>query len=109
MSTHSIIALEQNNSSIISIYCHFDGYESGVGKILKNDYTELKDIQNLIRLGNLSSLDGQPVAYHRDRDESWLNNKPVHDENQNSLTNRCSRISYIYLWEKGGWKTIKSN
>jgi hypothetical protein len=107
MSTHSIIALEQNNSSIISIYCHFDGYESGVGKILKNDYTELKDIQNLIRLGNLSSLDGQPVAYHRDRDESWLNNKPVIDDDKESLIKRCERISYIYLWNKGDWLTLQ--
>ncbi|MBT7443740.1 MAG: hypothetical protein HN790_07210 [Methylococcales bacterium] len=107
MSTHSIIALEQDNGSIISIYCHFDGYESGVGKILKNDYTELKDIQNLISLGNLSSLDGQPVAYHRDRGEPWAKNKPVHFKNINNLMNQCDREAYTYVWAEGTWQTFR--
>jgi hypothetical protein len=39
MSTRSRIAIENQNGSVTSIYCHFDGYISGVGKTLKECYT----------------------------------------------------------------------
>jgi hypothetical protein len=35
MSTRSRIAIENQNGSVTSVYCHFDGYISGVGKTLE--------------------------------------------------------------------------
>jgi hypothetical protein len=32
MSTRSRIAIENQNGSVTSVYCHFDGYISGVEK-----------------------------------------------------------------------------
>jgi hypothetical protein len=40
MSTRSRIAIENQNGSVTSIYCHFDGYISGVGKTIKRIYTQ---------------------------------------------------------------------
>ena len=34
MATHSLIGLENTDGTIDYIYCHFDGYASGVGKKL---------------------------------------------------------------------------
>ena len=72
MSTRSRIAIENQNGSVTSIYCHFDGYISGVGKLLKEYYTTQAKVEALIELGDISSLDMTPsstIAYHRDRNE----------------------------------------
>ena len=72
MSTRSRIAIENQNGSVTSIYCHFDGYISGVGKLLKEYYTTQAKVEALIELGDISSLDMTPsstITYHRDRNE----------------------------------------
>jgi hypothetical protein len=72
MSTRSRIAIENQNGSVKSIYCHFDGYLSGVGRLLKEYYTTQAKVEALIELGNISSLEMTPestVAYARDRGE----------------------------------------
>ena len=72
MSTRSRIAIENQNGSVTSIYCHFDGYISGVGKTLKEYYTTQAKIEALIELGDISSLEMTPEAsdaYARDRGE----------------------------------------
>ena len=74
MSTRSRIAIENQNGSVTSIYCHFDGYLSGVGKLLKEYYTTQPKVKALIELGDISSLDMTPTsteAYHRDRGEDF--------------------------------------
>jgi hypothetical protein len=72
MSTRSRIAIENQNGSVKSIYCHFDGYLSGVGRTLKEYYTTQAKVEALIELGNISALEMTPestVAYARDRGE----------------------------------------
>lgn len=56
MSTRSRIAIEEDDGSIRSIYCHFDGYPEGVGAILKKHYTDPQKIEKLLELGDLSAL-----------------------------------------------------
>jgi hypothetical protein len=83
MATHSRIGIMTKNG-IKSIYCHWDGYPSYVGHVLKNHYSTEEKIQDLLSLGDLSVLSlkvfpsgehsfenpeiGVCVAYHRDRD-----------------------------------------
>jgi hypothetical protein len=72
MATRSRIAIENQDGTVTSIYCHFDGYLSGVGKLLKEYYTTQPKVKALIELGDISSLDMTPIstiAYHRDRGE----------------------------------------
>ena len=71
MSTRSRIAIENESGIVNSIYCHFDGYISGVGKTLFNHYDKEK-LQKLIELGDISSLGESiidTVAYCGDRGE----------------------------------------
>jgi hypothetical protein len=84
MSTRSRIGIENQDGTTTSIYCHFDGYISGVGKLLKEYYTTQAKVKALIKLGDISSLDMTPsstTAYHRDRNEefSQQTNKSVPD------------------------------
>ena len=72
MSTASTIAAKMNNGKVGIIYCHFDGYIAGVGNILFNHYQEQSKIEELINLGNVSSIDqniGNVDAYGRNRGE----------------------------------------
>jgi hypothetical protein len=71
MSTRSRIAIENQDGTVQSIYCHFDGYIDGVGTKLFNHYDREK-LKSLIELGDISSLGESTentVAYARDRGE----------------------------------------
>jgi hypothetical protein len=71
MATRSRIAIENQDGTVDSIYCHFDGYLRGVGKKLMEHYDKEK-LKNLIELGDISVLGESTedtVAYHRDRGE----------------------------------------
>ena len=85
MSTNSRIGIENEDGSIRSVYCHWDGYIAGVGYTLLLNYSDRKVLGDLIDLGNISSLgknlypkgdhtfespeEGVTVFYGRDRGE----------------------------------------
>lgn len=56
MSTRCRIAIELSDGTIKSIYCHHDGYKSGVGATLLKHYQNPDEVEKLIELGDLSSL-----------------------------------------------------
>ena len=56
MSTRSRIGMEMPDGKIKSIYCHWDGYPSGVGRTLESSYTGPKKVEELLDLGDISSL-----------------------------------------------------
>lgn len=56
MSTRSRIGMEMPDGTIKSIYCHWDGYPEGVGKELEKSYQDPKKIEELLNLGDISSL-----------------------------------------------------
>lgn len=115
MATRSIIGARLNGQDV-SIYCHYDGYPSHVFETLVDYYSDVKQIEKLINLGDLSSLyaspdkgeghsfdnrvDGYCVAYHRDRGEPWdqvapRNCHPKHYPN--------SGQEYYYYWDGETW------
>lgn len=85
MATRSRIAIENQDGTVRSIYCHFDGYPSNNGVLLFENYTTQEKVESLISLGAISFLQegveipegvthnfsnqqkGITVAYHRDR------------------------------------------
>jgi hypothetical protein len=87
MATRSRIAIEDQDGTVRSIYCHWDGYPEHHGPILLEHYTTQEKVESLIALGSISSLspeteipegvshnfenpaNGIVVAYHRDRGE----------------------------------------
>ena len=57
MGTRSMIAIENPNSKAVkSIYCHWDGYLQHNGSLLEKHYSNSPKVNNLIALGDLSSL-----------------------------------------------------
>lgn len=56
MSTRSNIARLNSDGSVDVIYCHWDGYLTGVGMGLVLHYDTKKPMNDLIALGDISSL-----------------------------------------------------
>ena len=61
MSTRSIIARLNDDKSVDAIYCHRDGYLSGVGlELIQNYHLEPEALDRLIELGYLEDLNETP-------------------------------------------------
>lgn len=61
MGTRSTIALEFADGTVEQIYCHWDGYLSGVGAQLQSDYTDPFALRDLIDAGDTSTI-GSPYS-----------------------------------------------
>ncbi len=61
MATRSTIALEFADGSVSQVYCHWDGYLSGVGRELVEDYSDPFELAELIAGGDMSSI-GSPYT-----------------------------------------------
>ena len=120
MGTRSRIGLVAANGKVKSIYCHWDGYPTGVGKKLLDNYSDPASVKALLALGSISSLqenlapepgtthqfgdaqDGVTVAYHRDRGEPKVISKA--DNADDMYREACEGWEeYAYLYRDGQW------
>lgn len=56
MGTRSTISIESSNGAVSTVYCHWDGYLSGVGRTLNRSYSSREQAEQLIAGGDMSSL-----------------------------------------------------
>jgi len=122
MGTRSSIAIKTEDG-IKAIYCHWDGYVDHNGRILKEFYNTTDKVNELIALGDLSSLRQEPgeahdfdrgddslgltdnwcMAYGRDRGEKDTD-AVVHEDVQAWVEARAgSWCEYFYLWDGRDW------
>lgn len=107
MSTRGLIAIEDANGTCRAIYCHHDMYEEGAGTVLLENYKTKEDVEKLLALGDLSSLDETPeecFAYHRDRGEELSG--PYEWKNRHELAKdgwKFCTAEYVYLFVLGEW------
>ena len=104
MATTSNIAIENQDRTVSSIYCHFDGYIDEVGKTLYENYNTKEKMEQLIALGDISSLGKsleETVAYHRDRGEKL--HKPMEHKNVPLyFDDQGNSIDYLYCFTLDG-------
>jgi len=101
MATHSTIGIKNSDNTITLIYSHWDGYLEGVGKILKEHYSDENKIRQLLKEGDISSLDetiSTTIFYARDTGEIGVSAKVLKDLKDSSYTQ-----NYNYLWDDGKW------
>ena len=108
MSTRCLIAIPSYGQGYQSIYCHFDGYDSAVGAVLRKNYNTLSSAEALIALGDLSYVRVDKVcAYHRDRGDSWHQTQPKFSSSEEallSLAEDCG-ADYLYVFTHEHWET----
>ena len=104
MSTNSLIAVKTKTGKFKAAYCHYDGYPSGVGAILKEFYTTTENANALVDLNSFSSL------RYNINDIEVYNDEPDNNRVFNSVVGLLDYaeecfIQYVYLWEdqSGGW------
>lgn len=112
MSTRCFIGKELIDSrgrfSYYGIYCHFDGYLDDVGKTLVENYTNESIINELISLGDISSLGNgifSTVAYHRDHGED------LNIREYSSLEDilKDGWMEYAYIWDGEEWSVFSKH
>ena len=85
MSTNCYIGMEDPKTKAITyIYCHWDGYPKGVGKTLREFYTDSDKIRGLLALGHIESLRKHLGEKHNGRADFKL-------ACENGWTTACSR------------------
>lgn len=107
MSTHSRIGIENPNGTITAVYCHFDGFVANNGTILRDHYFNVTKINELIEMGNLSSLGvnlNDSEFYGRDYDDPASSTRAITFENRDHYCNEYSNgIEYAYVWNGIEW------
>jgi hypothetical protein len=118
MATRSTIAVIHDNGTVSQIYCHWDGYLQGVGAELIKNYSTPELAEELISLGDISSLhrsihpkgndhtfdcpeNGVTVFYGRDRGE--LDTQAKHFDSVKKYLDNNSTEDYNYLYQLGQW------
>ena len=130
MATRSTIALEYADGTVDKIYCHWDGYLSNNGRILQEHYSDPFKLQQLIDLGDVSSLrpdigvkhafsrldSGIPedeyerlygnmtTFYGRDREETEVGARRF--QNYEDYRNRCQFEEYNYILRQVDGKAV---
>jgi hypothetical protein len=118
MATRSRIAIENEDGTVTSVYCHNNGYvEGGNGETLIMHYRDREKVKQLIALGNLSSVSarvkpkgtihsfntpepGVTVAYHRDRGEDF--DQSQHKSVPDFFDGDIEEFGYLFTQE-GEW------
>ena len=135
MGTRSRIGYELPDHTVVSVYCHYDGYVEHNGRVLVEHYTDRDAVKELIDGGSMSSLrtthlwvtaavrdqDGQ-IA--RDMDGNWVYS-PTRDPQPLYHTERGEELNvehtsfdefvsgnsgeeYAYLFDlNSNWKAYK--
>ena len=122
MSTRSHIGIRNTDGTVDYIYCHYDGYPSGVGETLTKHYTTYDKVKALIALGDLSALGAEIgekqdfndrstqnedwcLAYGRDRGES--NTEFRTDSYLNMISD--DNVSYAYVFDGDYWECFDTS
>ena len=107
MGTRSRIGIQLKDYSIMSVYCHWDGYPSFNGRVLNEFYNTPEKVADLIDGGNISSLHTNAgwknetlpetgPQYYTSRGESIKENEPRVDDNIVEYLNDGEEYAYIF-------------
>jgi hypothetical protein len=86
MATHSTIAKENNDGTVTQVYCHWDGYPTGVGHTLLNHYCNADKLSLLLSHGGISSL-GDDIGEQHSFTNPYKYSTPEHSEWANDPKN----------------------
>ena len=109
MATRSRIGLQLSDDSIVSVYCHYDGYPAHNGRVLRTHFDTIEKVRELIDGGDMSctrtnagwnneTLPEVGPLHYSTRGEDC---PPRHDETMTEFFNNGEEFGYIY--QNGEW------
>lgn len=107
MGTRSRIGIEMSDHSVVSVYCHWDGYVEHNGRLLVQHYQNRQDVEELIDGGSMSTL--------RTRG-GWGDFSPLRDEKGEYICDAAGYLTYendrepqpLYHTERGEELSIQN-
>ena len=87
-----------DNGNVLQIYCHYDGYLSGVGAELNKYFNNYDDVLMMILAGDCSYIENGVACHYTNKGEDWVSNKPE----QRMHPRRHE--DYLYVFKDGNWK-----
>jgi hypothetical protein len=122
VATRSFIGKKQLSGGIEAVYCHWDGYPSGVGATLVKHWSDPAKLQSLLDLGDISYLgpklgvkhdfddrtSNDCTFYGRDRDEDGVESKFFASNEAFLEAASNHRCGYAYLFDLGlgNWRAF---
>jgi len=122
MGTRSNIGILNEDGTVTTIYCHWDGNPESNGQLLLEHYQTEEKIRQLLKLGDLSHLGPEigeeiPESYKHNirltygRDDTRcfaygrdLGETDVDSENHRTMEEARVRMEeYLYIWTAGKW------
>jgi hypothetical protein len=114
MSTRSYIGIRNTDASVDYIYCHFDGYPEHNGAILREHYSNINRVNELLNLGDLSVL-GQFIGEKQDFDKRIKDNCLAYgrDRGEENVSKKnggydelitSQDVSYVYIFDGDYWE-----
>jgi hypothetical protein len=92
----------------MGVYCHWDGYPSGVGASLKVFADTYERALNLVLGGSISSINEDDFTHYANRDgETWSHIEPIQGDTAIDVNAEVNE-DYAYLFDEdnGGWKVL---
>lgn len=111
MSTRSRIGILQEDGSVKSIYCHYDGYVEHTGKTLAKHYTSPAEVDALIERGDLRFINANPSDnehYKETRGEEDAVAIISENPEEYIADAKESWGEYAYLYRDGEWEVCKT-
>lgn len=118
MGTRSRIGKQLSDGSILSVYCHFDGYPEFNGRVLRDYFSTNEKVSDLIDGGDMSctwtnagwkneTLEENGPLHYTSRGESIVNNAPIiHDSLMDFIENG---EEFGYVFTNAGWTCYDTN
>ena len=104
MATRATIAVQNEDETFSSIYSHWDGHPSHVGRILFNHYQTPDKIQKLIDNGDVSNFDEDGTAYHYKEFSTAPTTSACYFDLIADVLN--GGTEYLYVFSEGHWEYV---
>ena len=118
MGTRSRIGIQLKDNSVLSVYCHYDGYPEFNGRVLRDNYDTVEKVRQLIDGGDMSctwtnagwnneTLPESGPLHYTARGESLESNAPRYDESIFDFLDKKNNEEYAYIWTVNNeWKCL---
>lgn len=116
MGTRSRIGIQLKDDSILSVYCHYDGYPAFNGRVLREFYNTKEKVSRLINGGDMSctwtnagwnneTLPEMGPLHYTMRGESIESNAPELSKDHGEYLKMSANADeeYSYLFADGEW------
>ena len=106
MSTRSTVAFERESGKIVTSYVHYDGYVTGVGLTLLDEFNSEESARKIANHGDFSSLSSENLSEKSRSSASLFNSVSALSnwlEEKTESGGSVHDLEFAYLWKNGEW------